>query len=70
MNPQLEKDLKDNMDIISSNWKMQNNSFDRSTNFIYQMKSLEDCMIEIKRTRVDRDYALHRWYNLYDINIL
>lgn len=70
MNQQLEKDLKDNMDIISSKWKMQNNSFDRSTNFIYQMKSLEDCMIEIKRTRVDRDYVLHRWYNLYDINIL
>ncbi len=45
MNPQLEKDLKDTMDIISSNWKMQNNSFDRSTNFIYRMNSLNDCMI-------------------------
>jgi hypothetical protein len=63
MNPQLEKDLKDTMDIISSNWKMQNNSFDRSTNFIYRMNSLNDCMIEIERTRVDKDYALHRWYN-------
>ena len=29
MNPQLEKDLKDTMDIIFSNWKMQNNSFDK-----------------------------------------
>lgn len=63
MNPQLEKDLKNTMDIISSNWKMQSNSFDRSTNFIYRMNSLNDCMIEIDKTHVDRDYALHRWYN-------
>ena len=53
MNPQLEKDLKDTMDIISSNWKMQNNSFDRSTNFIYRMNSLNGCMIEIERMHVD-----------------
>lgn len=63
MNPQLEKDLKDTMNIISANWKMQNDSFDRSTNFIYRMNSLNDCMIEIERKQVDRDYALHRWYN-------
>ena len=63
MNTHLEKDLHDTMDIISANWKMQNNSFDRSTNFIYRMNSLQDCMIEIERTHVDRDYALHRWYN-------
>ena len=63
MNLQLEKDLKDTMNMISANWKMQNNTFDRSTNFIYQMDSLNDCMIEIERTSVDRDYALHRWYN-------
>lgn len=61
MNPKLEKDLKDTMDIISANWKMQNNSFDRSTNFIYRMDNLKDCMIKIERTQVDRDYALHRW---------
>lgn len=61
MNPKLEKDLKDTMDIISANWKMQNNSFDRSTNFIYRMDNLKDCMIKIERTQVDRDYALQRW---------
>lgn len=42
---------------------MQNNSFDWSAHFIYRMNSLNDCMIEIERTRVDRDYVLHRWYN-------
>ena len=55
MNPQLEKDLKDTMDIISSNWKMQNNSFDKSTNFIYRINNLNDCLIEIERTHADRD---------------
>ncbi len=63
MNPQLEKDLKDTMNIISSNWEMQNNSFDKSTNFIYRINNLNDCLIEIERTHVDREYALHRWYN-------
>lgn len=63
MNTQLEKDLQDTMEIISANWKMQNDFFDRSTNFIYRMNSLQDCLQEIERTQVDRDYALHRWYN-------
>lgn len=29
MNPQLEKDKKNTVDIISANWEMQNNPFDR-----------------------------------------
>ena len=63
MNHQLEKDLKETMDIISSNWKMQTNSLDKRTNFIYRINSLEECLLEIERTGVERDYALHRWYN-------
>lgn len=63
MHAQLEKDLHDTLEIISANWKMQNNSFDRSTNFIYEMRSLAECIREIGRKHVDRDYALHRWYN-------
>ena len=41
MNPQLEKDLKDTIDIISYNWKIQNNSFDIITNFIYRMDNVK-----------------------------
>lgn len=63
MNKQLEKDLQDTMNIISADWKMQNNSYDRATNFIYRMGSLKDCLVEIERTGVNKGYALHRWYN-------
>lgn len=51
------------MDIISSNWKMQNDFYDKSTNFIYRIDNLNDCLIEIEKTQADREYALHRWYN-------
>ncbi len=42
---------------------MQNNSYDKASNFIYQMKSLNECLREIERRNVNREYALHRWYN-------
>jgi len=51
------------MEIISGTWRMQSNRYDKVSNFIYKMESLDDCLIEIERTGVDRDYALHRWYN-------
>ena len=63
MNSRLEKDLKKTMEIISANWKMQNNTYDRATNFIYSMESLEECLKEIERRNVNKEYALHRWYN-------
>lgn len=63
MNKQLEEDLKKTMEIISANWNMQNNSYDKASNFIYQMKSLNECLREIERRNVNREYALHRWYN-------
>lgn len=63
MNRKLEEDLRKTMDIISASWNMQNNSYDRTSNFIYRMESLDDCLIEIERTNVNKEYALHRWYN-------
>lgn len=63
MNKRLEKDLKKTMDIISANWKMQNNYNDKLSNFIYKMNSLDECLVEIERTGVNKEYALHRWYN-------
>ena len=62
MNKQLEEDLKKTMEIISASWNMQNNSYDKASNFIYQMKSLNECLSEIERRNVNREYALHRWY--------
>lgn len=51
------------MELIPADWKMQNNQYDKRTNFIYKMKTLSDCLREIERTGVDKNYALHRWYN-------
>lgn len=63
MNDNLEKDLKDCLAIIGSDWKMQNNYMDKRTNFIYRCETLESCLENIKLTGVDKHYALHRWYN-------
>jgi hypothetical protein len=51
------------MELISEKWGMQNDQRDSRTNFIYRMNSLDECLIEIERTGVDKTYALHRWYN-------
>lgn len=63
MNARLESDLKKTMDIISSNWGMQNDYDDRTSNFIYSMKTLDECLNEIEKRKVNKEYALHRWYN-------
>lgn len=59
----IETDLKKTLDIISADWQLQNNYYDQSSNFIYKMESLDACLIEIARTGVNKEYALHRWYN-------
>lgn len=63
MNNNLEKDLKDCLAIIGSDWKMQSNYMDKRTNFIYRCKTLASCLENISLTGVDKHYALHRWYN-------
>lgn len=63
MNVKLENDLKEVMNIISEKWQVQNNFYDKNSNFIYRMRTLEECLNEIDRLKVDKNYALHRWYN-------
>ncbi|HQD92539.1 MAG TPA: hypothetical protein PK924_04625 [Bacilli bacterium] len=60
---QLEKDLVRCLSMINPDWKMQNNFLDRQTNFIYQCDTLDECLNQINERNVDREYALHRWYN-------
>ncbi len=59
----LENDLKECLKLISANWKMQNNRSDIRTNFIYNCNTLKECLNQISINNVDKDYALHRWYN-------
>lgn len=61
----IESDLKRCLNMISSDWKIQDNRNDSSTNFIYNAKTLDECLDLISRNNVNRDYALHRWYNYY-----
>lgn len=60
---QLENDLIQCLSMINPDWKMQNNYLDRQTNFIYQCNTLDECLNQISIRNVDREYALHRWYN-------
>lgn len=68
MSTQLEEDLIRCADLISADWSMQNNYQDCRTNFIYRVSTLDECLERIRLTGVDKDYALHRWYN-YMISI-
>lgn len=61
----IESDLKRCLNMISSDWKIQDNKNDSSTNFIYNAKSLDECLDLIKKNNANKDYALHRWYNYY-----
>lgn len=61
----IESDLKRCLNMIFSDWKIQDNRNDSSTNFIYNAKTLDECLNLISRNNVNRDYALHRWYNYY-----
>lgn len=63
MDLQLEKDLQKAVTMISSDWNIQSDDHDQTTNFIYRMDSLQECLKEIECRGVDRNYALHRWYN-------
>ncbi|MDE5946628.1 MAG: hypothetical protein K2G63_04905 [Oscillospiraceae bacterium] len=65
MNVNLENDLQKCLTMISPEWKIQNNSSDKATNFIYKAETLEKCLEMIKSTGVDKNYALHRWYNYH-----
>lgn len=60
---QLENDLVNCLALINPDWKMQNNYYDRQTNFIYQCNTLNECLNQINLRNVDIEYALHRWYN-------
>lgn len=65
MNQNLENDLQKCLSMINADWSMQTNENDKKTNFIYKTETLEKCLEMIKSTEVDKNYALHRWYNYH-----
>mgnify|MGYP004639676863 CR=1 FL=1 len=65
MDLRLEHDLQRCLSMISASWEIQNNGDDRTTNFIYNVPSLDDCLRLISEKNVSEEYALHRWYNYH-----
>ncbi len=63
MRNDIEADLRECLTYISADWKMQTNFRDKETRFIYDAESLADCLEKIEKYKVDKSYALHRWYN-------
>ena len=59
----LQEDLKKTLELIDADWVYQNNKQDSKTNFIYNAKSLEECLTQIEKHEADKLYTLHRWYN-------
>lgn len=59
----LELDLHRCLDLMGIDWKKQSNDNDSDTNFIYKCETLNQCLEEISKSGVNKNYALHRWYN-------
>ena len=65
---ELKEKLEKALNQMNPNWKKQNNTDDRLTNFIYYTNSL-DKIIEISKSKnLDLNYVLHRWYNFKTSN--
>lgn len=59
----LEKDLYDCIGLMGINWTIQKNKDDFDTNFIYKCNTLSQCLEEIEKRGLNKNYVLHRWYN-------
>ena len=65
---ELKEELEKALNLMNPNWKKQNNTDDRLTNFIYYTNSL-DKIIEISKSKnLDLNYVLHRQYNFKTSN--
>lgn len=57
------RELLKALDLMSDNWKKQNTDADRKSDFIYNVKTADECISAAKTNHIDVNYALHRWYN-------
>ena len=51
------------LDYIGEHWQRQNDELDRLTKFVYEIDNLDFILTICKAKNIDRNYALHRWYN-------
>ncbi len=60
-----KKELRKALDLISLHWGRQNNCFDKRSNFIYRVETVDECLQEAQKLGIDENYVLHRWYNFH-----
>ena len=58
-----EEDIKGALDYLGEHWQKQNDELDRLTKFVYEIDDLDLILTVCDRKNIDRNYALHRWYN-------
>lgn len=61
--PQIKNDLQACLNKLENNWDIQTNRGDEESNFIYEYDSLTESLNEINSKGVNKQTALHRWYN-------
>ena len=60
-----KNELRKALDLISLHWGRQNNCFDKRSNFIYRVETVDECLQEARELGIDENYVLHRWYNFH-----
>lgn len=58
-----QAELKKALEIIVTEWSRQNNRYDRRSNFIYYVDTVDECLQRAREIGIDENYVLHRWYN-------
>ena len=58
-----QEELKKALSLISLEWLRQNNRFDKRSNFIYRVETVDECLQKAREMAIDENYVLHRWYN-------
>ncbi len=58
-----QEELKKALSLISLEWGRQNNRFDKRSNFIYRVETVDECLQKAREMAIDENYVLHRWYN-------
>lgn len=49
--------------MMNSQWEFQNDMQDKNSQFIYKVASVEKLLSLCEEKQIDKNYALHRWYN-------
>ena len=63
MDANLLKELKTALNYLDIDWNMQNNYYDIRSNFIYSVRTVDECIKKADEFGINRNYALHRWFN-------